>query len=62
MTRAEPDAVQTILEFIGKKGTPAETFMDNPSSDKLMREGFDSVDKNRRNRIQQTGDSDRRLD
>jgi predicted hydrolase (HD superfamily) len=40
VTRAEPDAVQTILEFIGKKGTPAETFMDNTIVDKLTREGF----------------------
>ncbi len=27
--RAEPEAVQTILEFMGKKGTPVETFQDN---------------------------------
>lgn len=40
VTRAEPDAVQTILEFIGKKGIPAETFMDNSIVDKLTREGF----------------------
>lgn len=40
VTRAEPDAVQTILEFIGKKGMPAETFMDNSIVDKLTREGF----------------------
>lgn len=40
VTRAEPEAVQTILEFIGKKGMPAETFMDNTIVDKLTREGF----------------------
>lgn len=40
VTRAEPEAVQTILEFIGKKGVPAETFMDNSIVDKLSREGF----------------------
>ena len=40
VTRAEPDAVQTILDFIGKKATPAETFMDNTIVDKLSREGF----------------------
>jgi len=38
--RAEPEAIQTILEFIGKKGTPVETFMDNTIVDKLIREGF----------------------
>ena len=38
--RAEPEAVQTILEFMGKKGVPAETFQDNTIVDKLTREGF----------------------
>ena len=38
--RAEPEAVQTILEFMGKKGTPPETFQDNSIIDKLTREGF----------------------
>ena len=38
--RAEPEAVQTILEFIGKKGTPVETFQDNSVIEKLTREGF----------------------
>ncbi len=38
--RAEPEAVQTILEFIGKKGIPAETFQDNSIVEKLTREGF----------------------
>jgi NitT/TauT family transport system substrate-binding protein len=38
--RAEPEAVQTILEFMGKKGIPSETFQDNSIVDKLSREGF----------------------
>jgi len=38
--RAEPEAVQTILEFMGKKGIPPETFQDNSIIDKLTREGF----------------------
>ena len=38
--RAEPEAVQTILEFMGKKGIPTETFQDNSIIDKLTREGF----------------------
>jgi len=38
--RAEPEAVQTILEFMGKKGVPVETFQDNAIVDKLAREGF----------------------
>ena len=38
--RAEPEAVQTILEFMGKKGIPTETFMDNTIVDRLIREGF----------------------
>jgi NitT/TauT family transport system substrate-binding protein len=38
--RAEPEAVQTILEFMGKKGTPVDTFQDNAIIDKLSREGF----------------------
>jgi ABC-type nitrate/sulfonate/bicarbonate transport system substrate-binding protein len=38
--RAEPEAVQTILEFMGKKGTPLETFQDNAIVDRLAREGF----------------------
>lgn len=38
--RAEPEAVQTILEFMGKKGVPMETFQDNAIVDKLTREGF----------------------
>ena len=38
--RAEPEAVQTILEFVGKKGVAPETFQDNSIIDKLNREGF----------------------
>lgn len=38
--RAEPEAVQTILDFMGKKGTPVETFQDNTIVDRLVREGF----------------------
>ena len=38
--RPEPEAVQTILEFMGKKGIPLETFMDNTIIEKLTREGF----------------------
>ena len=38
--RAEPEAVQTILEFMGKKNIPVETFQDNAIIDKLTREGF----------------------
>ena len=37
---AQPEAVQTILEFIGKRGIPAETFQDNSIVEKLTREGF----------------------
>jgi len=38
--RAEPEAVQTILEFIGKKGVALDTFQDNSIIDKLTKEGF----------------------
>lgn len=38
--RAEPEAVQTILEFMGKRGIPPETFQDNTIVEKLTREGF----------------------
>jgi len=38
--RAEPEAVQTILEFMGKRGAAAETFQDNSIIEKLAREGF----------------------
>ena len=36
----EPEAVQTILEFMGKKGVPLNTFMDSAIVDRLSREGF----------------------
>src|ERR1700757_1799834 len=38
--RADPEAIQTILEFMGKKGVPVEIFMDNTIVDRLSREGF----------------------
>lgn len=38
--RAEPEAISTILEFMGAKGTPLEMFADNSIVDKLVREGF----------------------
>jgi NitT/TauT family transport system substrate-binding protein len=38
--KAEPEAVQTILEFMGKKNVPLQTFMDTAIVDKLSREGF----------------------
>jgi ABC-type nitrate/sulfonate/bicarbonate transport system substrate-binding protein len=41
--RAEPEALVTILEFMGKKEIPPETFVDNSIVDRLVREGF--VDK-----------------
>jgi NitT/TauT family transport system substrate-binding protein len=40
IVRAEPEGVQTILEFMGKKGVPFETFMDNTIIDRLIREKF----------------------
>jgi ABC-type nitrate/sulfonate/bicarbonate transport system substrate-binding protein len=38
--RVEPEALDSILEFIGKKGVPLETFADNSIVDKMVREGF----------------------
>ncbi|HXG51155.1 MAG TPA: ABC transporter substrate-binding protein [candidate division Zixibacteria bacterium] len=38
--RAEPEAVQTILEFMGRKGMPLETFVDSTILDRLTRTGF----------------------
>jgi len=38
--RAEPEAVQTILEFMGKRDVAAETLQDNSIIEKLGREGF----------------------
>ncbi len=36
----EPEAMQTILEFMGKKGVPLQTFVDNTIVDRLNGEGF----------------------
>ena len=38
--RVEPEAINSILEFMGKKGVPVETFADNAIVDKMVREGF----------------------
>ncbi|TAJ82826.1 ABC transporter substrate-binding protein [bacterium] len=38
--RVEQEAVFSILEFMGKKGIPLETFADNSIVDRLVREGF----------------------
>ncbi|HUK41757.1 MAG TPA: ABC transporter substrate-binding protein, partial [Candidatus Acidoferrales bacterium] len=38
--RADPEAIQTILEFMGKKSVPLDNFMDNTIVDRLVREGF----------------------
>jgi hypothetical protein len=38
--RVEPDAVFTILESMGKKGTSLETFADNSIVDWLVPNGF----------------------
>jgi len=38
--KADPEAVQTILEFMGKKGIPLDTFMDSTIIERLSREGF----------------------
>ncbi len=38
--RVEPEAVFSILEFMGKKGVPLEAFADNSIVDRLAREGF----------------------
>lgn len=40
LPRAEPEALSTILEFMGKKGMPPETFVDNAITDRMVREGF----------------------
>ena len=40
LPRAEPQAMATILEFMGKKNIPLETFLDNSIIDRLVREGF----------------------
>ena len=38
--RVEPEAINSILDFMGKKGVPLETFADNSLVDKMTREGF----------------------
>src|SRR5713226_7248607 len=37
--RAEPEAISTILEFMGKKGIPRETFVDDSIVGRMVREG-----------------------
>jgi NitT/TauT family transport system substrate-binding protein len=38
--RVEPEAINSILDFMGKKGVAPETFADNSLVDKMTREGF----------------------
>jgi ABC-type nitrate/sulfonate/bicarbonate transport system substrate-binding protein len=38
--RVEPESINSILEFMGKRGVPLETFADNSIVDKMVREGF----------------------
>jgi ABC-type nitrate/sulfonate/bicarbonate transport system substrate-binding protein len=38
--RVEPESLNSILDFMGKKGVPLETFADNSIVDKMVREGF----------------------
>ena len=38
--RAEPEALSTIFEFMGKRGLAAEMFVDNSIVDRMVREGF----------------------
>jgi len=38
--RVEPEALFTILEFMGKKGVPLENVADNSIVDRLVKEGF----------------------
>ena len=40
LPRAEPEAISTILEFMGKGGIPLETFVDNTIVERMVREGF----------------------
>jgi ABC-type nitrate/sulfonate/bicarbonate transport system substrate-binding protein len=40
LPRADPDALVTILDFVGKKGVPLESFVDNTITDRMAREGF----------------------
>ena len=56
--KADPEAVQTILEFMGKKGIPLDTFMDSTIIERLSREGFfESFTKNRNCRTARTQSS-----
>ena len=38
--RVEPEAIDSILDFMGKRGVPLDTFADNSLVDKMVREGF----------------------
>ena len=38
--RVEPEAINSILDFMGKKGMALEMFADNSLVDKMIREGF----------------------
>jgi hypothetical protein len=38
--RVEPESINSILEFMGKRGVPLETVADNTFVDKMVREGF----------------------
>jgi ABC-type nitrate/sulfonate/bicarbonate transport system substrate-binding protein len=38
--RTDPEALQTIVEFMGKKGVAPESFYDNSLVEKLAKEGF----------------------
>ena len=38
--RVEPEAINSILDFMGKRGVPLDTFADNSIVDKMVREGF----------------------
>lgn len=38
--RTEPEAVGTLLDFMGKKNTPTGSFVDNSIVDRLVRDGF----------------------
>ena len=38
--RSEPEAISTILEFMGKKGVPIETFVDDSIVNRMVRDGF----------------------
>jgi NitT/TauT family transport system substrate-binding protein len=40
LPRADSEALLTILDFVGKKAVPLESFVDNTITDRLVREGF----------------------